>query len=260
MQVPGELPPASVDTAQWRGPDVEIAAAAEPADTPRWSTSSYLAVATLGVLLSTQVEGFDELDEAFGEQRGGHHRLSRTAPRALGDFPTVLGVASGVLLVGQASGDPGMSRAGIRSLEALAISSVLTAGLKFVVGRGRPGHYAEADSFHPFTTHSSSWSFPSGHTSAAFALATALTLELGDRGAWVPVVSYSLAGWVGVSRVLDNRHWPTDVLAGAAVGILSGRLARRWFGGNAGDVPSVSPIGVREPGGRMLYGLSVAMR
>ncbi|MGE5107889.1 MAG: phosphatase PAP2 family protein [Sphingobacteriales bacterium] len=66
-------------------------------------------------------------------------------------------------------------------------------------------------------------SFPSGHTTVAFAAATVYAMEYKDRPI-VPILAYSAATLIGLSRITENRHWATDVLAGAALGYLSGRL------------------------------------
>lgn len=67
-------------------------------------------------------------------------------------------------------------------------------------------------------------SFPSGHTATAFAAATFMAKEYGHISKWYSVGAYTVATGVGVMRVMNNRHWVTDVLAGAAVGIFSTNL------------------------------------
>ena len=87
--------------------------------------------------------------------------------------------------------------------------------VKEIVGRDRPSEApSDPDQFHPFSKHES---FPSGHAVVAFATATALTRESGSR--WVPWVAYPAAALVGWSRVHDDLHWTSDVVAGAALGI-----------------------------------------
>lgn len=90
-------------------------------------------------------------------------------------------------------------------------------------------------------------SFPSGHTAQAFAAATFMAKEYGDVSIWYSVGAYSMATSVGVMRVLNNRHWVSDVLVGAGIGILSTNLAYlthqyRWGkkkkGGHTLIVPS----------------------
>ncbi len=68
-------------------------------------------------------------------------------------------------------------------------------------------------------------SFPSGHTAQAFATATFMAKEYGDQSVWYAVGAYGIASTVGAMRILNNRHWVSDVLAGAGIGILSTNLA-----------------------------------
>lgn len=65
-------------------------------------------------------------------------------------------------------------------------------------------------------------SFPSGHTTVAFAAATVYALEYKNKP-WVPVFAYTAASLIGMSRLTENKHWATDVLAGAALGYLTGK-------------------------------------
>ena len=64
-------------------------------------------------------------------------------------------------------------------------------------------------------------SFPSGHTAQAFVAATFMAKEYGHKSAWYSIGAYSVATSVGVLRVMNNRHWVSDVLVGAAIGIFS---------------------------------------
>jgi hypothetical protein len=69
-------------------------------------------------------------------------------------------------------------------------------------------------------------SWPSGHTATSFVGATILHKEYGlTRSPWFSVAGYGIATATGVMRVLNNRHWVSDVLSGAGIGILSGELA-----------------------------------
>lgn len=69
------------------------------------------------------------------------------------------------------------------------------------------------------------YSFPSGHTANAFAGATMLSIEYGDTYKWVPYVSYGVATGIGVMRMANNKHYISDVLFGAGLGILSMKVA-----------------------------------
>lgn len=67
-------------------------------------------------------------------------------------------------------------------------------------------------------------SFPSGHTATAFMAATMLHKEYGHLSPWVSVGGYTVATLTGVSRQLNNRHWVSDVMVGAGIGILATEL------------------------------------
>lgn len=80
------------------------------------------------------------------------------------------------------------------------------------------------------TTHvmrpdgSNNHSFPSGHTATAFMTATMLTKEYGHKSPWIGIGAYSVATATGLMRMANNKHWLSDVLTGAGVGILSTEL------------------------------------
>lgn len=93
----------------------------------------------------------------------------------------------------------------------VAIMAAVTNGLKYSVGTLRPDG----------STYNS---FPSGHTATAFTAAHILHKEYGELSPWISVGGYTVATFVGVSRILNNRHWISDVLAGAGIGILSTEL------------------------------------
>lgn len=92
-----------------------------------------------------------------------------------------------------------------------AIMGLVTNGLKYSICRMRPDM-------------SQKNSFPSGHTATAFMMATWLHKEYGWRNPWISFAGYSIATITGVSRILNNRHYMSDVVAGAAIGIGSVHL------------------------------------
>jgi membrane-associated phospholipid phosphatase len=67
-------------------------------------------------------------------------------------------------------------------------------------------------------------SFPSGHTAQAFVAATVIHKEYRRKSNWYGIASYGIATTVGVFRMLNNKHWQSDVLVGAGIGILAANL------------------------------------
>jgi membrane-associated phospholipid phosphatase len=89
-------------------------------------------------------------------------------------------------------------------------------------------------------------SFPSGHTAQAFAAATFMAKEYGDKSIWYSIGAYTVATGVGAMRVMNNRHWISDVMVGAGIGILSTNLVYlthqyRWGKKNKVAQTSVMP-------------------
>jgi len=112
---------------------------------------------------------------------------------------------------------------------------------KYLTGRQRPSYYGtdtiEAEPiFHgPFSVSGRKYngkavssSFPSGHTTVAFAAATVFATEYKNQPL-IPILAYSVASLIGISRVTENKHWATDVLVGAGLGYLSGRQVSRNY-------------------------------
>jgi membrane-associated phospholipid phosphatase len=107
------------------------------------------------------------------------------------------------------------------------VSTIITFALKHAYKRQRP-----------FTTHpdlikltsGGGSSFPSGHTSAAFSIATSIALD--NKKWYIVVPAYTWAGLIGYSRIHLGVHYPSDVIAGAAVGFASalvGRKINNWL-------------------------------
>ena len=185
---------------------------------------------------------------AFSDQQLAHAvqgpslQGSATARKAAGFFefmgqpgPEIIGVAlygAGRFIVH----DRDVAALGLHGLGAILVSAGATGIIKGVTGRARP--YARADTV-PFDfgfgrglRGRAYQSFPSGHTSTAFAFAASTTVEMSrmaDAKDWWPGWKYVIGGamfggatMVGFSRMYHDQHWPSDVVAGAAIGTFSG--------------------------------------
>lgn len=152
-------------------------------------------------------------------------------------------VAAGALWLGaRVFHDSVRARYGARALEALALSGTITGGIKGLAGRARP--YADPGQPDSWVfargIHDGRYqSFPSGHATAAFAFASAITSQLDrDRSPlrhWADPVLFALAGVTAFARTYDHAHWTSDVVAGAGVGTLSGLIVARWHDGHRGS-------------------------
>jgi len=120
--------------------------------------------------------------------------------------------------------DKAAVKKGFESAVSIGISIVVSGGLKTLVNRPRPTQSYPYDI--KSYTYSEGKSFPSGHTAIAFATATTLSLQY--KKWYITVPAYAWAASVGYSRMKLGRHYPTDVAAGALIGIGSGYLSH-WL-------------------------------
>jgi membrane-associated phospholipid phosphatase len=204
-----------------------------PSVTSTWRPR-YEGTVLLGTLMSAAaVSAFD--GEVGREMREADFRdntaVGRTAHfvRGVGQ-PGALLFSAGLWGIGKLGGRPGLEDAGFHATESILLAGTVTTALKFAVGRARPLDVegSDGDEFSMFRGHKDEWSsMPSGHTTVAFAAAAALSAELGrshPRAArWLRPALYVTAAAVGISRVVDERHWASDVLVGAGVGTIVGR-------------------------------------
>lgn len=120
-------------------------------------------------------------------------------------------------------------------------ASIIAGGIisplvKLVVGRVRPRNTTNKAEFHPF---SHNHSFPSGHATQAFTVATVISRHYPSP--WVSTAAYTVASFVGYARHEHNAHWASDIVAGAALGVAVGRTVVKLNADNRGARLSVVP-------------------
>lgn len=152
-------------------------------------------------------------------------------------------VLGGAWLVSRLAGGGRASRAVLRIAAGYFAADFLTTALKTGLGRHRPDTLGGgAWRFRPLSGQAEWHALPSGHAAHAFALAAAVSDEVGSRT--VAVAAYGVAALVGWQRVVSRSHWPSDVVAGALVGVVVARTTGRWLRrGPLGEEPS----DVRQP-------------
>lgn len=133
-------------------------------------------------------------------------------------------LTAGSLAYGLIYKDKQAMKNGFESALSIGICLAVSGGLKNLVDRPRPNQ-TYPDMIYS-NTSSDGKSFPSGHTTLAFATATTLSLQY--KKWYITVPAYAWAASVGYSRMRLGRHYPTDVAAGALIGIGSGYLSH-WL-------------------------------
>lgn len=160
------------------------------------------------VRLATLADG---MDDAFN------------AAPPLGHGLTQVGGSLALFVAGRLTHQPAAAELGAHLMRAHAVSGAMTHAIKVSVRRLRPdgGRY----------------SFPSGHTSAAFATATVLQRDLGWKAG---MTAYLVASYIGASRAAANKHYVSDVVVGAALGVVSGRAVTKRL--RATSTLSIAPL------------------
>ena len=108
--------------------------------------------------------------------------------------------------------------------ESLLFSAVIGGATKVIAGRSRP-EQGDKWKWNIWEADDANQSFPSGHTTIAFALSSVLAEEIDNT--FFDIGIYTLASLTGLSRIVDGRHWFADVVGGAAIGTLCGIFVSR---------------------------------
>jgi hypothetical protein len=139
----------------------------------------------------------------------------------LGDGAFLVSMLASYYLAGEIFNRDNMRKIALLGMESFLISGSLVALLKYTIGRARPYTGESKQSFHPFSSSSQFYSFPSGHSAAAFSVATVIAQH--SKEVFVDILSYGLAGCVALSRIQRNKHWASDVFFGSAIGYFIGK-------------------------------------
>jgi membrane-associated phospholipid phosphatase len=226
-------------------------AAAQPADTTKVSTEPLFTSAdawiagafALGTVAMFPLDR--RIAEGLQDPTTQANRFFKDASRGFEVIsqPGAYIIGGSLYAVGRIGGNERMADLGLHGAEAVFVSEVATYVLKGLIGRARP--YVTGDTVptsfglgRGFEQHDYR-SFPSGHTSTAFAAAAAVTSE---TSRWWPrstrfiaPLMYGGATMVGLSRMYNNRHWASDVVLGAAVGTFAGLKVVRYHHSHPGN-------------------------
>lgn len=151
------------------------------------------------------------VDASFNGHLRSHYGLVNNLykpAKYFGDTPAQMALSLGTYTYGRMFDAPKASHLGMDLLRAQILTEAMVQPIKFATHRERP----DLSNHH---------SFPSGHAAITFAGATVLERHLGWRRS---LLGYAIASYVASSRLHDNRHYLSDVVFGAAVGTIAGRI------------------------------------
>jgi len=215
----------------------------------RWDGGDWLKVGITGVVVTGTALALDEpIREAAQRNRTSSRDDFATTIQRFGlEYSWV--VMGAFAVAGWGFDDRTSRRVVVDALAASLIANgILTTTLKHSVGRYRPEETTATWFAEPFSGHVS---FPSGHTSQAFALAAVVSGHY--RQPWVRVTSFFIAGCVGLARIQLNKHYASDVVLGAVIGTAVGgsvvALNEKRRGAPPGPRVTVMPLLLPKGGG-----------
>lgn len=156
------------------------------------------------------------------------HALDRTADvgSAIGNPLVHIGVAGAIYGGSVLAGNEKWKETGLMLGEAALLADASSLVLKEAIGRERPFVSGDKGSFKPFQFDSNYDSLPSMHMASSFAMASVMSAT--SESFLAKALYYTAAGFVGFSRMYQDKHWASDVVLGAAVGELCGRVVVKY--------------------------------
>jgi membrane-associated phospholipid phosphatase len=221
----------------------DSAATRPPAAVTRGDVLRLGAAGALAALAYAADEPVRDAVRGAGPQANGPLRTIADVTDVYGQGGAV-GLAAAAWGAGLVAREPVLAAAGLRALEAITVSGVVTKVIKGVAGRARPRvaphRHDDFDLGRGFGVIDGDYeSLPSGHATVAFAFAAAVTGEVARRAPararLVGVTTHTLAALTAYSRVHVDAHWLSDITLGAGVGLVSGWAVTRWHATRPGN-------------------------
>ena len=217
----------------------------------RWSVGEWLLIPASAIVLGGVITVDGDIEDLARSSQGPVGDAYFGALEPFGEYPSAVLVA-GIYAGGLVLDRPAWRRTAVEAAASSVIASgIVTPSLKLIFGRVRPRDGPDEYAFDPFSGH---YSFPSGHTTQAFAVASVLAAE--SESAAVDALFYGAAASVGLARIYHDAHFLSDVLAGAAIGTVVGHaMVRRGRELTGSAEPWVGVLG-----DRVVVGLRLATR
>jgi membrane-associated phospholipid phosphatase len=172
----------------------------------KWIAPAALILTGTGLMLDSDADEFFLSNLGTREERNEHFlSFSNHADDYLQYAPAAAGL---IISISGVEGKHTLPNQIALFIKSEFVMTAVVYSLKYTVGEARPDSGQKN-------------SFPSGHTAQAFSAATFLSKEYGHKSIWISIGAYTAASTVGVFRMLNNRHWVSDVFVGAGIGILS---------------------------------------
>ncbi|MBN1769254.1 MAG: phosphatase PAP2 family protein [Prolixibacteraceae bacterium] len=179
----------------------------------QWNKTDWIVLGSATAFTTASIAFFDEPVQRY---LSTHRNLPLEKSLSVfdySDFYYTTAIVTGFTAAGFISKNNYTIETAYMIAESCFYSALLTRTIKIVAGRDRPNHWQGPDA-HNWDIESDGRSFFSGHTSMAFAAASVISWRYRHQK-WIPWLSYGLASTIGFQRMYYNRHWLSDVAAGA---------------------------------------------
>jgi membrane-associated phospholipid phosphatase len=211
-----------------------------------WATASIVAGAT-GVLFTLDEEIQEEFQDK--DKKGSSRDNLSRAFEPFGNAATTLPALVGFYIYGKYGENVKAERTALLAAESFLVTGLFTSALKTMVGRQRPHSGEGADIFEGLSTGKNS--FPSGHTSSAFAIATVMANEY-EEVPFIAPIAYSIATLTGISRLHEDKHWASDIFFGAMLGYFTSKTILKLHSNKKGRHFTIYPRADHRGGGLVL--------
>jgi membrane-associated phospholipid phosphatase len=206
-----------------------------------WKPSDWLKFSLIVGATVALAQEEDDLQSWMRTKRNDDTNFAADLAEPLGNGRYVFPALGALYCYGRFSGNDRASRTALLGVESVIVSWAITGTIKYLSHKHRPIETTADDIPWDGPSFSSAHvSFPSGHSTCAFAIATVVASEYGDH-AFVRPLSYGAAALTAYSRVHDNAHWPSDIIIGSAIGHFTARAIIGLHGGTADTGFSLVP-------------------
>ncbi|MBT6716988.1 MAG: phosphatase PAP2 family protein [Nitrospina sp.] len=213
-------------------------------DRSDWIMAGWVAGGT-GMLIALD----EEIRDTFEDARSSTTDDLANIFEPFGNGAFTVPALVGFYIFGHFNENEKAKRTALIATESFLVTGLYTTVIKVAFGRHRPSTGDSSTSFDGFTTDHSS--FPSGHTSTAFAIATVVANEY-EKVPYIKPISYGLAALTGLSRINDEKHWASDIFFGAALGYFTSKTILRLHNNKKGQHFTIYPRVDSQGGGIVL--------
>ena len=188
----------------------------------RWEKSDLIKASVVSAVTLGLYAVDDNIQDWVQDNRNSTSDDISSLVTELGDGKNVLPPLALFYLYGHLLKDEKAKRTSIECVESFLTSGIFVQILKVSAHRKRPNKSDSADEWDGPGFYLSDLSFPSGHSSTAFSIATVIATEYRNKPL-VPPIAYGVAALTALSRINDDKHWASDVFMGSAIGYFSAK-------------------------------------